>query len=73
LKKICGNSVTMLGNIPPRDVLARGTEAEITAAVHKLKNDLEEPSRVILSCGGGMPPSVTTAQISAFIKAAKSS
>ena len=30
---------------------------------------LEEPSRVILSCGGGMPPDVTTAQINAFIQA----
>ncbi len=72
MKKITGNSVTMLGNIPPRDVLARGTEAEITAAVQKLLTDLEEPSRVILSCGGGMPPEVTTSQISAFISAVKS-
>ncbi len=72
LKKITENKVTMLGNIPPRDVLARGTEEEIKASVHELKTRLEDPSRVILSCGGGMPPDVTTAQINAFIQAVKS-
>ncbi|MCP4313780.1 MAG: uroporphyrinogen decarboxylase [Bacteroidetes bacterium] len=71
LKKLTGSSVTMLGNIPPRDVLARGTEEEIKASVQTLMNNLEEPSRVILSCGGGMPPGVTTHQINAFITAVK--
>jgi uroporphyrinogen-III decarboxylase len=69
LKKLTGNSITMLGNIPPRDVLAGGTEEEIKEAVRGLMNHLEEPSRVILSCGGGLPPDVTTAQLSAFISA----
>ncbi len=72
LKELTSNSVTMLGNIPPRDVLARGTEGEITAVVQSLTGGLKDPSRVILSCGGGMPPGVTTAQINAFIQAAKS-
>lgn len=69
LKKVTDNKVTMLGNIPPRDVLARGSEDEIKKSVLDLKAKLEEPSRVILSCGGGMPPDVTTAQIKAFIEA----
>ncbi|MFO7668575.1 MAG: uroporphyrinogen decarboxylase family protein [Bacteroidales bacterium] len=68
LKRITGNQVTMLGNIPPRDTLARGSEAEIRSSVRTLMNQLEEPSRVIFSCGGGMPPEVTTAQINAFIQ-----
>lgn len=72
LKEITGNTVTMLGNIPPRDVLARGTEEDIKASVHELMNKLEDPSRVLLSCGGGMPPDVTTGQIKAFITAVKS-
>lgn len=71
LKKITGNKVTMLGNIPPRDVLARGTEEDIKASVHTLMKSLEDPSRVILSCGGGMPPGVTTVQVNAFINAVK--
>lgn len=72
LKNITGNKVSMLGNIPPRDVLARGTEEDITKSVLDLRSKLDDPSRVILSCGGGMPPDVTTAQLRAFINAAQS-
>ncbi len=71
LKQLTCNTVTMLGNIPPRDVLARGTEAEIGLAVKKQMDELKEPSRVIFSCGGGMPPEVTTGQLNAFINAVK--
>jgi uroporphyrinogen decarboxylase len=68
LKEKTGHRVTMLGNIPPRDVLARGSEEEIRASANALRDKLEDPSRVIFSCGGGMPPGVTTAQIRAFIE-----
>jgi uroporphyrinogen decarboxylase len=71
LKERTGNQVTMLGNIPPRDVLARGTEEEIAASVRKLMDGLKDTSHVIFSCGGGMPPGVTTAQVRAFIRAVR--
>jgi uroporphyrinogen-III decarboxylase len=71
LKRATGNKVTMLGNIPPRDVLARGTAGEIQRKVQELANSLEEPSRVIFSCGGGMPPGVSTGQINAFLEAVR--
>jgi uroporphyrinogen decarboxylase len=67
LKELTGNQVTMLGNIPPRDVLAGGTAAEVKkAALHLLKG-LEDPSRMIFSCGGGMPPGVSSENLSIFI------
>jgi uroporphyrinogen decarboxylase len=69
LKELTGNRVTMLGNIPPRDVLARGTEAEVREATSALLRDLKDPSRVIFSCGGGMPPGVSTKNIQAFTEA----
>jgi len=34
-------------------------------------NSLKDRSRVILSCGGGMPPGVSSENISAFIDAVK--
>ena len=71
LKKLTGNKVTMLGNIPPRDVLASGTPDEVSEAVKELMNSLEDKSHVILSCGGGMPPGVSSENINAFINAAK--
>jgi uroporphyrinogen decarboxylase len=68
LKELTANQVTMLGNIPPRDVLARGTPEKVAEAVKTLINSLEDPSRVILSCGGGMPPEVSTENLGAFIQ-----
>jgi uroporphyrinogen-III decarboxylase len=69
LKRMTGNKVTMLGNIPPRDVLANGTEKEVAESVRRLLEALADKSRVIVSCGGGMPPQVKTGNIRAFIKA----
>lgn len=71
LKKLTGNKVALLGNIPPRDVLASGTREDVTRVTAELVNSLEDPSRIILSCGGGMPPGVTSENIAAFIRAAR--
>jgi uroporphyrinogen decarboxylase len=72
LMEVTGNKMTILGNIPPRDVLAAGTPEDIQKAVKDLLSDTPDHTRLLLSCGGGMPPAVTTEQINAFIGAAKS-
>jgi uroporphyrinogen-III decarboxylase len=69
LKQLTQNKVVMLGNIPPRDVLAAGPAAEITRVTTELVNSLPDKSRVILSCGGGMPPGVSSENIRTFIQA----
>jgi uroporphyrinogen-III decarboxylase len=69
MKKLVGDKVTLLGNIPPRDVLAAGTPAEVAQAVETMLTGLEDRSRIIASCGGGMPPEVSTDNINAFIAA----
>ncbi len=71
LREVTGNKMTILGNIPPRDVLAAGTTAEITLATKSLKMEAEGCSRIIFSCAGGMPPKVSTKNIQAFIDALK--
>ena len=68
LKELTGNRVAMLGNIPPRDVLARGSAAEVKSATLKLIEGLEDPTRVIFSCGGGMPPGVSSENLAIFIE-----
>jgi len=73
LKTLTKNKVTLLGNIPPRDVLANGTPAEVGKATRELVRSLTDRSRVILSCGGGMPPGVSSANIRAFIDAVNAS
>ena len=71
LKAETKNNLTILGNIPPRDVLAAGSPADVEKAVKDLINSTNDKSKVLLSCGGGMPPSVSTENIRAFIEAAK--
>ncbi|NLT51043.1 MAG: uroporphyrinogen decarboxylase [Ignavibacteria bacterium] len=72
LKTLTRNSITMLGNLPPRDVLAAGTPEEVEQKTKELIDSLEDRSRIIMSCGGGMPPNVSTENIMAFLKAVKS-
>ncbi len=68
LKSITGNQIVMLGNIPPRDVLANGSAEDTRKAVQELAGNVSDKSRIIFSCGGGMPPAVPTSNIKAFIK-----
>lgn len=69
LKALTKNKVTLLGNIPPRDVLANGTVKDVQESVTSLIQDLEDTTRIILSCGGGMPPNVSSKNLQAFIDA----
>ena len=68
LKELTQNKVVMLGNIPPRDVLANGTMEDIKKSVHTMMDTLKDPSKIIFSCGGGMPPDVSTENINVFIQ-----
>ncbi|HDP35889.1 MAG TPA: uroporphyrinogen decarboxylase [Candidatus Hydrogenedentes bacterium] len=67
MRKHAGDAVTLLGNIPPRDVMAQGAPDAVRDRVSQLLRELDDPRRVILSCGGGMPPGVSTENIRAFL------
>ena len=67
MKTWTNGKVTMLGNIPPRDVLASGTPADVERSVTDMLNAFKDRSRLIVSCGGGMPPGVPTENIQALI------
>ncbi|MCE5332123.1 MAG: uroporphyrinogen decarboxylase family protein [Bacteroidales bacterium] len=71
LREATGNKIAILGNIPPRDVLAAGSPDEVSAAAKALKTQAEGFDRILFSCAGGMPPAVTTENIQAFIDALK--
>ncbi len=64
-----GGKLTILGSIPPRDVLARATAAEVAEAVAQQKKAIPAGARVLHSCAGGMPPGVSTENVRAFLKA----
>jgi uroporphyrinogen decarboxylase len=71
MKQLTQNRVTLMGNIPPRDVLASGNVVKVTDTTVKLVHSLHDKSRVIFSCGGGMPPAVSSENINAFIQAVR--
>lgn len=71
LKELTHNKVTLLGNIPPRDVLASGTKEDVIKTTSGLIKSLTNKNRIIMSCGGGMPPGVKTENINAFINTVK--
>ena len=70
LRQMSGNRLAILGNIPPRDVLAKGSPADVAVAVKTLLAETPNTSRLILSCAGGMPPGASTENLRAFIQAA---
>ena len=72
LKELTQNKITMLGNLPPRDVLASADAATVSVKTKEMVDALKNRSRIIASCGGGMPPAVSTENIKAFIKAVQS-
>lgn len=70
MKELTNNAVTLLGNIPTVDVLAAGTPADVRNSVKAALESVSDKSRIILSCGGGMPPDVSTQNIEAFLSSA---
>lgn len=68
MKAWTNNRIALMGNIPPRDVLAEGTPADVARAVREMLQPLEDRSRLIVSCGGGMPPNAPTENIKALIQ-----
>jgi uroporphyrinogen-III decarboxylase len=67
LRLLSGNRLTILGTIPPLDVLAQGTPEDVRSSVRNLLDQTPDRSRLILSCAGGMPPGVTTENLQAML------
>lgn len=72
MKAWTNNEITLVGNIPPRDVLAEGTPEDVARSTREILGAVEDKSRLIVSCGGGMPPHAPTANIRALIAAVES-
>lgn len=71
IRDLAGDNVILVGNIPPRDVLASGTPEQVSEAVKKAAGEISRHERIIWSAGGGMPPDVRDGNINAFLKAVK--
>jgi uroporphyrinogen-III decarboxylase len=71
IRELAGPEVALIGNLPPRDVLSAGTPEEVYFATQKMMRETPDHSRIIWSCGGGIPQNVSTENIRAFVKAVK--
>lgn len=69
IRELAGPEVALIGNLPPRDILAAGTPELVREETRKMVLEFGDKNRIIWSCGGGMPPNVSTENISAFKEA----
>jgi len=69
IRSLAGPEVILVGNVPPRDVMASGSPEQVDEAVRKACSEITPHERIIWSVGGGMAPEVKNENIDAFIKA----
>jgi len=69
IRRLAGDSVVLLGNIPPRDVLALGSPDDVRRGVAAMLASIDDKRRLICSCGGGTPPGVSSENLDAFCAA----
>ena len=71
IRELAGPEAVLVGNVPPRDVMAAGTPEQVDVAVKKCFGEIKDFNRIIWSIGGGMPQDVKSDNISAFINSVK--
>jgi uroporphyrinogen decarboxylase len=71
IRDLAGSEITLLGNMPPRDVMAAGTPAQVYAETLDMYNSIADKRRIIWSVGGGMPQGVPTENVHSFLEALK--
>jgi len=71
IRELAGPEIVLVGNIPPRDVMAAGTPEQVIEAVKKAACEIKDYQRIIWSTGGGMPHGVNNENIYTFIAAVR--
>ena len=71
IRELAGPEVALIGNLPPRDVLAAGTPEQVYQATQQMMKEAPDHNRIIWSCGGGIPQNVPTKNLQAFVSAVK--
>jgi uroporphyrinogen decarboxylase len=71
VRKLVGNKVCLLGNVPPLNVLAGGNPEMVREATVKCLSDYGSRNGIILSAGGGASPGTTKENILEMLNAVK--
>ncbi|HEY61827.1 MAG: uroporphyrinogen decarboxylase family protein [Anaerolineales bacterium] len=64
-----GSQVTLMGNVPPLDVLFKGTEQQVIESAKSCLDAFPDKRRIILSAGGGVSPDTPAKNIQALVDA----
>ena len=67
--RLLGSKVAILGNLPPLELLTRGTPDEIAKAVNAQLESKPEYCRLMLSAGGGASPGMPKENLRAMLEA----
>jgi uroporphyrinogen-III decarboxylase len=65
-----GDKVCLIGNVPPRDVLAQGSCEAVTEAAGRCLAENNGHPAFLLSAGGGLSPGTTAENIDALVRVA---
>lgn len=68
IRRLAGQDMVLLGNLPPRDVMASGTPEQVAGETLKMWAGTKDRRRIIWSVGGGMSQGVSTDNIRAFTR-----
>lgn len=68
MRKLVGDGVALLGNLPPRDVLACGDVELVRQQTAAMLDSVTDRRWLIASAGGGMSPGTPTRNIEVFEK-----
>jgi len=71
IRKLAGDKVILVGNIPPRDILAGGTPEQVYSAVKQALGEVTDHNNIVWSAGGGMPPGVSDINLNTFLKSVR--
>ncbi|MBE0537936.1 MAG: uroporphyrinogen decarboxylase [Phycisphaerae bacterium] len=63
-----GPDVVLMGNIPPLDVLVRGTAADVRQATRELLAKTQQYGPILISPGGGVSPETPIANLQAMLE-----
>jgi uroporphyrinogen decarboxylase len=69
MRRLAGDGVTLMGNIPPRDVLGQGDCGDVQQSVAQMLGQLADRRRIIVSAGGFTPSQFCSEKIEAFCRA----
>jgi uroporphyrinogen decarboxylase len=69
VRRLAGDEVTLMGNVPPRDVLGLGTPDDIRRSITDLLSSVADRRRMIVSAGGFTPSGFNHEKIAVFRQA----